>query len=33
MVLTHNRLGRIYLAILLPFHRLMVRSMLWEIVS
>jgi uncharacterized protein DUF2867 len=28
LVLTHNLLGRIYLAIILPFHRLIVRSML-----
>jgi hypothetical protein len=28
VVLTHNRLGRAYLAIILPFHRLIVRSML-----
>jgi hypothetical protein len=31
VVLTHNRLGRIYLAIILPFHRLIVRSMLRRI--
>jgi len=31
LVLTHNRLGRIYLAIILPFHRLIVRSMLWQV--
>jgi hypothetical protein len=28
LVRTHNRLGRIYLAIVLPFHRLIVRNML-----
>jgi hypothetical protein len=28
VVLTHNRLGRVYLATILPFHRLIVRSML-----
>jgi hypothetical protein len=28
VVLTHNLLGRLYLAIILPFHRLIVRSML-----
>jgi uncharacterized protein DUF2867 len=28
VVLAHNLLGRIYLAIILPFHRLIVRSML-----
>jgi Protein of unknown function (DUF2867) len=28
VVLTHNLLGRVYLAIILPFHRLIVRSML-----
>jgi hypothetical protein len=28
LVLTHNLLGRIYLATILPFHRLIVRSML-----
>jgi hypothetical protein len=31
LVLTHNLLGRIYLAIILPFHRLIVRSMLRQI--
>jgi hypothetical protein len=31
LVLTHNRLGRVYLAIILPFHRLIVRSMLRQI--
>ncbi|MDP3691628.1 DUF2867 domain-containing protein, partial [Bradyrhizobium sp.] len=28
LVRTHNRLGRTYLAVILPFHRLVVRSML-----
>jgi hypothetical protein len=28
LVLTHNRVGRAYLAIILPFHRLIVRSFL-----
>jgi Protein of unknown function (DUF2867) len=28
VVLTHNRFGWVYLAIILPFHRLIVRSML-----
>ena len=32
LVLTHNWLGRTYLAIILPFHRLIVRSMLRAIV-
>jgi uncharacterized protein DUF2867 len=31
VVLTHNLLGRVYLAIILPFHRLIVRSMLRRI--
>jgi hypothetical protein len=31
VVLTHNLLGRIYLAIILPFHRLIVRAMLRQI--
>jgi uncharacterized protein DUF2867 len=31
VVLTHNRLGRIYLAIILPFHRLIARAMLRQI--
>jgi Protein of unknown function (DUF2867) len=33
LVLTHNRLGRIYLAIILPFHRLIVRSMLRQVAA
>jgi hypothetical protein len=28
LVRTHNRLGRAYLAAILPFHRLIVRSLL-----
>jgi invasion protein IalB len=28
LVRTHNRLGRAYLTAILPFHRLIVRSML-----
>jgi hypothetical protein len=31
VVLTHNRLGRAYLAIIMPFHRLIVRSMLQQV--
>jgi len=31
VVLTHNWLGRSYLALILPFHRLIVRSMLRQI--
>jgi hypothetical protein len=33
LVLTHNRLGRAYLAIILPFHRLIVPSMLRKLAS
>jgi Protein of unknown function (DUF2867) len=33
LVLTHNLLGRVYLAIILPFHRLIVRSMLRQIAA
>jgi hypothetical protein len=33
LVLTHNRLGRIYLATILPFHRLIVRSMLRQVAA
>lgn len=32
IVLMHNRLGRIYLATIKPFHRLVVRSMLKQVV-
>ncbi len=31
VVLTHNLLGRIYLAIVLPFHRIIVRTMLEQV--
>jgi hypothetical protein len=33
LVLTHNLLGRVYLAIILPFHRLIVRAMLRQIAT
>jgi Protein of unknown function (DUF2867) len=33
LVKTHNRLGRIYLAIILPFHRLIVPAMLRQIAT
>jgi hypothetical protein len=33
LVLTHNRLGRVYLAIILPFHRLIVCSLLRQVAS
>jgi hypothetical protein len=33
LVLTHNLLGRVYLAIILPFHRLVVRSMLQQVAA
>lgn len=33
LVRTHNRLGRIYLAIILPFHRLVVRSLLRQVAA
>jgi hypothetical protein len=33
LVLTHNGLGRVYLAIILPFHRLIVRSLLRQVAS
>ena len=33
LVLTHNRLGRIYLAIILPFHRLVVRALLLQVAA
>ena len=32
-VLTHNWLGRIYLAIILPFHRLIVRTLLRQVAA
>jgi hypothetical protein len=31
LVLTHNRLGRTYLAIIHPFHRLIVKSLLGQV--
>jgi hypothetical protein len=31
LVLTHNWLGRTYLAIIMPFHRLVVRAMLQQV--
>ncbi|MGP9814401.1 DUF2867 domain-containing protein [Rhodopseudomonas sp. NSM] len=31
LVLTHNRLGRTYLATIMPFHRLVVRTMLHQL--
>jgi hypothetical protein len=33
LVQTHNRLGRVYLAIILPFHRLIVRAMLRQVAT
>ena len=33
LVLTHNLLGRTYLAIILPFHRLIVRAMLRQVAA
>ena len=33
LVLTHNRLGRTYLAIILPFHRLILRAMMRQIAA
>jgi uncharacterized protein DUF2867 len=33
LVLTHNRLGRTYLAIIMPFHRLVVRAMLRQVAA
>jgi hypothetical protein len=33
LVRTHNRLGRIYLAIILPFHRQVVRSLLRQVAA
>jgi hypothetical protein len=33
LVLTHNRLGRTYLAIILPFHRRIVRAMLRQVAA
>jgi hypothetical protein len=31
LVLTHNLLGRIYLAVIMPFHRLIARVMLRQV--
>lgn len=33
LVLTHNWLGRTYLAIIMPFHRLVVRAMLRQVAA
>jgi Protein of unknown function (DUF2867) len=33
LVLTHNRFGRIYLVIILPFHRVIVRSVLRQVAA
>jgi hypothetical protein len=33
LVLTHNRLGRTYLKIIMPFHRLVVRAMLRQVAA
>jgi hypothetical protein len=33
LVLTHNALGRIYLAIITPFHRLVVRTLLRQVAA
>jgi hypothetical protein len=33
LVLTHNLLGRVYLATILPFHRLVVRAMLRQVAT
>ena len=33
LVLTHNLLGRAYLAVILPFHRLIARAMLRQAVE
>jgi hypothetical protein len=33
LVRTHNRLGRIYLATIMPFHRLVVRAMLRQVAA
>jgi hypothetical protein len=33
LVLTHNLFGRAYLAVILPFHRLVVRSMLGQVTA
>ena len=33
LVLTHNWLGRAYLAIIMPFHRMVVRAMLRQVAA
>jgi Protein of unknown function (DUF2867) len=33
LVLTHNLLGRVYLAIIRPFHRLIVRALLRQVAT
>jgi len=33
LVLTHNWLGRVYLAVIMPFHRLVVRALLRQVVA
>jgi hypothetical protein len=33
LVLTHNWLGRTYLAIIMPFHRLIVRALLRQVAA
>ncbi len=33
LVLTHNWLGRTYLAVIMPFHRLIVRSLLRQVAA
>ena len=33
LVLTHNLLGRVYLATILPFHRIIVRTMLGQVAA
>ena len=33
LVLTHDWLGRSYLAIILPFHRLLVRTLLRQVAA
>jgi len=33
LVLTHNLLGRVYLAVIMPFHRLVVRALLRQVAA
>ena len=33
VVLTHNLLGRVYLAVIMPFHRLVVRALLRQVAA